>query len=177
MKKLISLALTLSLLLSLLPAAYAAETGLGEEAPYQEEIVEVHPDEESDEDPDETPDEDLDEDLDEAPDADLDEETDEAPVEEPDAVPEGIQEVPSAQPMATAAAFSTRSTSAVGSASKGAGLAAIAQTNHVLADGVSYDKVVMRNNDNEQVIGYLTNVDLSQKRQAESSLQRLLYAK
>ena len=162
MKKLISLALTLSLLLSLLPAAYAVETDTGEEVPYQEESVEVHPDEESDEDPDETPDEDLDEDLDEAPDADLDEETDEAPVEEPDAVPEGIQEVPSAQPMATAAAFSTRSTSAVGSASKGAGLAAIAQTNHVLADGVSYDKVVMRNNDNEQVIGYLTNVDLSQ---------------
>ena len=177
MKKLISLALTLSLLLSLLPAAYAAETGPGEEAPYQEEIVEVHSDEEPDEAPvedsDEDPDEDLDEDLDEAldedpdedldedPDADLDEDPDEDSVEDPDAVPEEIQEVPSVQPTATAAAFSTRSTSAVGSASRGAGLAAIAQTNYVLADGVSYDKLVMRNKDNEQVIGYLTNVDLS----------------
>ena len=136
MKKLISFALSLSLLLSLLPAVYAVETDTGGETAYQEENVEEYPNEDSAED--------LNAELD----------------ENSDAASEKSQTAPLAQ-LAAAAAANTRATSAVGSASKEAGLAAIAQTNYVLADGVSYDKLVMRNKDNEQVIGYLTNVDLS----------------
>ena len=54
-----------------------------------------------------------------------------------------------------------QSADTLGSASASAGLTAVSQTHHAIANGVTYDKIVMRNKDNHQAIGYMTEIDLT----------------
>lgn len=54
-----------------------------------------------------------------------------------------------------------QSTTALGSAAELAGLTAVSQTHHAIANGVTYDKIVMRNKNNQQAIGYMTEIDLT----------------
>lgn len=49
----------------------------------------------------------------------------------------------------------------LGSAAAAAGLTPVQQTHHAIANGVTYDKIAMRNKNKQQVIGYMTEIDLT----------------
>ena len=155
-KKLISLLLVFSFLLNTVPMAFAIEDGaeqtedttvslvgqIGEDDANTEGDTDVAAPETTGED--------------QTDGADGSEDTDAA-----EAGDEGDDETQTNVLMALASQPAARSTVTLGSAADAAGLTPVVQTHHAIANGVTYDKIVMRNKDNHQAIGYLTEIDLT----------------
>ena len=152
-KKLISLLLVFSFLLNTVPLAFAVEDGAGQAE--NTEVSQVDPNGEveagngGDEDvaaPEGTGEE-----------ADVPEDANEA---EP-----GTEGNDGENQMNILAALASQpamqSAVTLGSAAAAAGLTPVVQTHHAIANGVTYDKIVMRNKDNHQAIGYMTEIDLT----------------
>ena len=152
-KKLISLLLVFSFLLNTVPLAFAVEDGAGQAE--NTEVSQVDPNGEveagngGDEDvaaPEGTGEE-----------ADVPEDANEA---EP-----GTEGNDGENQMNILAALASQpamqSAVTLGSAADAAGLTPVVQTHHAIANGVTYDKIVMRNKDNHQAIGYMTEIDLT----------------
>ena len=152
-KKLISLLLVFSFLLNTVPLAFAVEDGAGQAE--NTEVSQVDPNGEveagngGDEDvaaPEGTGEE-----------ADVSEDANEA---EP-----GTEGNDGENQMNILAALASQpamqSAVTLGSAAAAAGLTPVVQTHHAIANGVTYDKIVMRNKDNHQAIGYMTEIDLT----------------
>ena len=152
-KKLISLLLVFSFLLNTVPLAFAVEDGAGQAE--NTEVSQVDPNGEveagngGDEDvaaPEGTGEE-----------ADVSEDANEA---EP-----GTEGNDGENQMNILAALASQpamqSAVTLGSAAADAGLAPVSQTHNAIANGVSYSKIVMRNKNNQQAIGYMTEIDLT----------------
>ena len=156
-KKLISLLLVFSFLLNTVPMAFAIEDGAeqteGTTVSLVDQIGEDDANTEGDTDvaaPETTGEEQTDG-------ADGSEDTDAA-----EAGDEGdADEAQTNVLMTLASQPDARSTVTLGSAADAAGLTPVVQTHHAIANGVTYDKIVMRNKDNHQAIGYLTEIDLT----------------
>ncbi len=125
-KRLLSLVLAFSLILSAAPTVLAADKEESESTEQLEESETVS-----------------------IPEQDAEEPEVDAGDEQAD-----LEEMPEAQ-------LAVQSANTLGSASASAGLAAVSQTHHAIANGVTYDKIVMRNKDNHQAIGYMTEIDLT----------------
>ena len=138
-KRLLSLVLAFSLILSAAPTVLAADKEESESTEQLEESETVS-----------IPEQDAEEDT------ILDEGSEGAEGPEVDAGDEqaDLEEMPEAQ-------LAVQSANTLGSASTLAGLTAVSQTHHAIANGVTYDKIVMRNKDNHQAIGYMTEIDLT----------------
>lgn len=138
-KRLLSLVLAFSLILSAAPTVLAADKEESESTEQLEEREDVSiPEQDAEEN------NSLDEGL---------EDSEEPEVDEGDGQVE-LEEVPKAR-------LAVQSADTLGSASALAGLTAVSQTHHAIANGVTYDKIVMRNKDNHQAIGYMTEIDLT----------------
>ena len=125
-KRLLSLVLAFSLILSAAPTVLAADKEESESTEQLEESETVS-----------------------IPEQDAEEPEVDAGDEQAD-----LEEMPEAQ-------LAVQSGNTLGSASASAGLTAVSQTHHAIANGVTYDKIVMRNKDNHQAIGYMTEIDLT----------------
>ena len=152
-KKLISLLLVFSFLLNIVPLAFAVEDGAGQAENTEVSLVDPNGEEEAgnggDEDvaaPEGTGEE-----------ADVSEDANEA---EP-----GTEGNDGENQMNILAALASQpamqSAVTLGSAAAAAGLAPVSQTHNAIANGVSYSKLVMRNKNNQQAIGYMTEIDLT----------------
>ena len=155
-KKLISLLLVFSFLLNTVPMAFAIEDGAEQTEDTTVSLVgqigEDDANTEGDTDvaaPETTGEEQTDG-------ADGSEDTDAA-----EAGDEGDDEAQTNVLMTLASQPAARSTVTLGSAAAAAGLTPVVQTHHAIANGVTYDKIVMRNKDNHQAIGYMTEIDLT----------------
>ena len=138
-KRLLSLVLAFSLILSAAPTVLAADKEKSESTEQLEESETVS-----------IPEQDAEEDT------ILDEGSEGAEGPEVDAKDE---QADSEELLETLPAVQSADT--LGSASASAGLTAVSQTHHAIANGVTYDKIVMRNKDNHQAIGYMTEIDLT----------------
>ena len=125
-KRLLSLVLAFSLILSAAPTVLAADKEESESTEQLEESETVS-----------------------IPEQDAEEPEVDAGDEQAD-----LEEMPEAQ-------LAVQSANTLGSASATAGLTAVSQTHHAIANGVTYDKIVMRNKGNHQAIGYMTEIDLT----------------
>ena len=152
-KKLISLLLVFSFLLNIVPLAFAVEDGAGQAENTEVSLVDPNGEEEAgnggDEDvaaPEGTGEE-----------ADVSEDANEA---EP-----GTEGNDGENQMNILAALASQpamqSAVTLGSAAAAAGLTPVQQTHHAIANGVTYDKIALRNKNKQQVIGYMTEIDLS----------------
>ena len=152
-KKLISLLLVFSFLLNTVPLAFAIEDGAGQAE--NTEVSQVDPN--GEEEAGNGGDEDVAAPEGTGEEADVSEDANEA---EP-----GTEGNDGENQMNILAALASQPTmqSAVtlGSAAAAAGLTPVVQTHHAIANGVTYDKIVMRNKDNHQAIGYMTEIDLT----------------
>ena len=155
-KKLISLLLVFSFLLNTVPMAFAIEDGTEQTEDTTVSLV----DQIGEDDANTEGDTDV-----AAPETTGEEQTDGADVSEDtdaaEAGDEGDDETQTNVLMALASQPAARSTVTLGSASDAAGLTPVVQTHHAIANGVTYDKIVMRNKENHQAIGYLTEIDLT----------------
>ena len=156
-KKLISLLLVFSFLLNTVPMAFAIEDGAEQTedttVSLVDQIGEDDANTEGDTDvaaPETTGEEQTDG-------ADGSEDTDAAEAEDEGDADEAQTNVL----MTLASQPDARSTVTLGSAADAAGLTPVVQTHHAIANGVTYDKIVMRNKDKHQAIGYLTEIDLT----------------
>lgn len=156
-KKLISLLLVFSFLLNTVPMAFAIEDGAEQTEDTTvspvDQIGEDDANTEGDTDvaaPETTEEEQTDG-------ADGSEDTDAAEAEDEGDADEAQTNVL----MTLASQPDARSTVTLGSAADAAGLTPVVQTHHAIANGVTYDKIVMRNKDKHQAIGYLTEIDLT----------------
>ena len=152
-KKLISLLLVFSFLLNTVPLAFAVEDGTEQGEATEVSLVDQNGEEEAGngdgEDvaaPEDTGEEET----------DVSEDATEAELEA-----EGNDETQMNILAALAAQPAVQSATTLGSAAAAAGLATVQQTHHAIANGVSYDKIVMRNKSNQQAIGYMTEIDLT----------------
>ena len=152
-KKLISLLLVFSFLLNIVPLAFAVEDGAEQAENTEVSLVDPNGEEEAgnggDEDvaaPEGTGEE-----------ADVSEDANEA---EP-----GTEGNDGENQMNILAALASQpamqSAVTLGSAAAAANLTPVVQTHHAIANGVSYSKLVMRNKNNQQAIGYMTEIDLT----------------
>lgn len=152
-KKLISLLLVFSFLLNIVPLAFAVEDGAGQAENTEVSLVDPNGEEEvgngGDEDvavPEGTGEE-----------ADVSEDVNEA---EPGTVGnDGENQMNILAALASQPAMQSAAT--LGSAAAAAGLTPVQQTHHAIANGVTYDKIVVRNGDGHQAIGYMTEIDLT----------------
>ena len=156
-KKLISLLLVFSFLLNTVPMAFAIEDG----AEQTEDTTVSLVDQIGEDDANTEGDTDV-----AAPETTGEEQTDGADAsEDADAAEAGNEgdadETQTNVLMTLASQPDARSTVTLGSAAKAAGLTPVVQTHHAIANGVTYDKIVMRNKENHQAIGYLTEIDLT----------------
>ena len=155
-KKLISLLLVFSFLLNTVPMAFAIEDGTEQTEDTTVSLV----DQIGEDDANTEGDTDV-----AAPETTGEEQTDGADVSEDtdaaEAGDEGDDETQTNVLMTLASQPAARSTVTLGSASDAAGLTPVVQTHHAIANGVTYDKIVMRNKDNHQAIGYMTEIDLT----------------
>ena len=152
-KKLISLLLVFSFLLNTVPLAFAVEDGAGQAE--NTEVSQVDPN--GEEEAGNGGDEDVAAPEGTGEEADVSEDANEA---EPGT--EG-NDGENQMNILTALASQPAMQSAVtlGSAAAAAGLAPVSQTHNAIANGVSYSKIVMRNKNNQQAIGYMTEIDLT----------------
>ena len=152
-KKLISLLLVFSFLLNTVPLAFAVEDGAGQAE--NTEVSQVDPN--GEEEAGNGGDEDVAAPEGTGEEADVSEDANEA---EPGT--EG-NDGENQMNILAALAFQPAMQSAVtlGSAAAAAGLAPVSQTHNAIANGVSYSKLVMRNKNNQQAIGYMTEIDLT----------------
>ena len=152
-KKLISLLLVFSFLLNIVPLAFAVEDGAGQAENTEVSLVDPNGEEEAgnggNEDvaaPEGTGEE-----------ADVSEDANEA---EP-----GTEGNDGENQMNILAALASQpamqSAVTLGSAAAAAGLTPVQQTHHAIANGVTYDKIVVRNGNKQQAIGYMTEIDLT----------------
>ncbi len=152
-KKLISLLLVFSFLLNTVPLAFAVEDGAGQAE--NTEVSQVDPN--GEEEAGNGGDEDVAAPEGTGEEADVSEDANEA---EP-----GTEGNDGENQMNILAALASQpamqSAVALGSAAAAAGLTPVVQTHHAIANGVTYDKIVMRNKDNHQAIGYMTEIDLT----------------
>ena len=152
-KKLISLLLVFSFLLNTVPLAFAVEDGAGQAE--NTEVSQVDPN--GEEEAGNGGDEDVAAPEGTGEEADVSEDANEA---EP-----GTEGNDGENQMNILAALASQpamqSAVTLGSAAAAAGLAPVSQTHNAIANGVTYDKIVMRNKDNHQAIGYLTEIDLT----------------
>ena len=152
-KKLISLLLVFSFLLNTVPLAFAVEDGAGQAE--NTEVSQVDPN--GEEEAGNGGDEDVAAPEGTGEEADVSEDANEA---EP-----GTEGNDGENQMNILAALASQpamqSAVTLGSAADAAGLAPVSQTHNAIANGVSYSKLVMRNKNNQQAIGYLTEIDLT----------------
>ena len=152
-KKLISLLLVFSFLLNTVPLAFALEDGAGQAE--NTEVSQVDPN--GEEEAGNGGDEDVAAPEGTGEEADVSEDANEA---EP-----GTEGNDGENQMNILAALASQpamqSAVTLGSAAAAAGLTPVVQTHHAIANGVTYDKIVMRNKDNHQAIGYMTEIDLT----------------
>ena len=152
-KKLISLLLVFSFLLNTVPLAFAVEDGAGQAE--NTEVSQVDPN--GEEEAGNGGDEDVAAPEGTGEEADVSEDANEA---EP-----GTEGNDGENQMNILAALASQpamqSAVTLGSAAAAAGLAPVSQTHNAIANGVSYDKLVMRNKNNQQAIGYMTEIDLT----------------
>ena len=152
-KKLISLLLVFSFLLNTVPLAFAVEDGAGQAE--NTEVSQVDPN--GEEEAGNGGDEDVAAPEGTGEEADVSEDANEA---EP-----GTEGNDGENQMNILAALASQpamqSAVTLGSAAAAAGLTPVVQTHHAIANGVTYDKIVMRNKDNHQAIGYMTEIDLT----------------
>ena len=152
-KKLISLLLVFSFLLNTVPLAFAVEDGAGQAE--NTEVSQVDPN--GEEEAGNGGDEDVAAPEGTGEEADVSEDANEA---EP-----GTEGNDGKNQMNILAALSSQpamqSAVTLGSAAAAAGLAPVSQTHNAIANGVSYSKIVMRNKNNQQAIGYMTEIDLT----------------
>ena len=152
-KKLISLLLVFSFLLNTVPLAFAVEDGAGQAE--NTEVSQIDPN--GEEEAGNGGDEDVAAPEGTGEEADVSEDANEA---EP-----GTEGNDGENQMNILAALASQpamqSAVTLGSAATAAGLTPVQQTHHAIANGVTYDKIVMRNRDNHQAIGYLTEIDLT----------------
>ena len=152
-KKLISLLLVFSFLLNTVPLAFAVEDGAGQAE--NTEVSQVDPN--GEEEAGNGGDEDVAAPEGTGEEADVSEDANEA---EP-----GTEGNDGENQMNILAALASQpamqSAVTLGSAAADAGLAPVSQTHNAIANGVSYSKIVMRNKNNQQAIGYMTEIDLT----------------
>lgn len=152
-KKLISLLLVFSFLLNTVPLAFAIEDGAGQAE--NTEVSQVDPN--GEEEAGNGGDEDVAAPEGTGEEADVSEDANEA---EP-----GTEGNDGENQMNILAALASQpamqSAATLGSAAAAAGLAPVSQTHNAIANGVSYSKLVMRNKNNQQAIGYMTEIDLT----------------
>ena len=152
-KKLISLLLVFSFLLNTVPLAFAVEDGAGQAENTEVSLVDPNGEEEAGN----GGDEDVAAPEDTGEEADVSEDANEA---EP-----GTEGNDGENQMNILAALASQpamqSAVTLGSAAAAAGLAPVSQTHNAIANGVSYSKLVMRNKNNQQAIGYMTEIDLT----------------
>ena len=152
-KKLISLLLVFSFLLNTVPLAFAVEDGAGQAE--NTEVSQVDPN--GEEEAGNGGDEDVAAPEGTGEEADVSEDANEA---EP-----GTEGNDGENQMNILAALASQpamqSAATLGSAAADAGLAPVSQTHNAIANGVSYSKIVMRNKNNQQAIGYMTEIDLT----------------
>ena len=152
-KKLISLLLVFSFLLNTVPLAFAVEDGAGQAE--NTEVSQVDPN--GEEEAGNGGDEDVAAPEGTGEEADVSEDANEA---EP-----GTEGNDGENQMNILAALASQpamqSAVTLGSAADAAGLAPVSQTHNAIANGVSYSKLVMRNKNNQQAIGYMTEIDLT----------------
>ena len=152
-KKLISLLLVFSFLLNTVPLAFAVEDGAGQAENTEVSLVDPNGEEEAGN----MGDEDVAVPEDTGEEADVSEDANEA---EP-----GTEGNDGENQMNILAALASQpamqSAVTLGSAAAAAGLAPVSQTHNAIANGVSYSKLVMRNKNNQQAIGYMTEIDLT----------------
>ena len=152
-KKLISLLLVFSFLLNTVPLAFAIEDGAGQAE--NTEVSQVDPN--GEEEAGNGGDEDVAAPEGTGEEADVSEDANEA---EP-----GTEGNDGENQMNILAALASQpamqSAVTLGSAAADAGLAPVSQTHNAIANGVSYSKLVMRNKNNQQAIGYMTEIDLT----------------
>ena len=152
-KKLISLLLVFSFLLNTVPLAFAVEDGAGQAE--NTEVSQVDPN--GEEEAGNGGDEDVAAPEGTGEEADVSEDANEA---EP-----GTEGNDGENQMNILAALASQpamqSAVTLGSAAAAAGLAPVSQTHNAIANGVSYSKLVMRNKNNQQAIGYMTEIDLT----------------
>lgn len=152
-KKLISLLLVFSFLLNIVPLAFAVEDGAGQAE--NTEVSQVDPN--GEEEAGNGGDEDVAAPEGTGEEADVSEDANEA---EP-----GTEGNDGENQMNILAALASQpamqSAVTLGSAAAAAGLAPVSQTHNAIANGVSYSKLVMRNKNNQQAIGYMTEIDLT----------------
>ena len=152
-KKLISLLLVFSFLLNTVPLAFAVEDGAGQAE--NTEVSQVDPN--GEEEAGNGGDEDVAAPEGTGEEADVSEDANEA---EP-----GTEGNDGENQMNILAALASQpamqSAATLGSAADAAGLTPVVQTHHAIANGVTYDKIVMRNKNNQQAIGYMTEIDLT----------------
>ena len=152
-KKLISLLLVFSFLLNTVPLAFAVEDGAGQAE--NTEVSQVDPN--GEEEAGNGGDEDVAAPEGTGEEADVSEDANEA---EP-----GTEGNDGENQMNILAALASQpamqSAVTLGSAAADAGLAPVSQTHNAIANGVSYSKLVMRNKNKQQAIGYLTEIDLT----------------
>ena len=152
-KKLISLLLVFSFLLNTVPLAFAVEDGAGQAE--NTEVSQVDPN--GEEEAGNGGDEDVAAPEGTGEEADVSEDANEA---EP-----GTEGNDGENQMNILAALASQpamqSAATLGSAAAAAGLAPVSQTHNAIANGVSYSKIVMRNKNNQQAIGYMTEIDLT----------------
>ena len=152
-KKLISLLLVFSFLLNTVPLAFAVEDGAGQAENTEVSLVDPNGEEEAGN----GGDEDVAAPEDTGEEADVSEDANEA---EP-----GTEGNDGENQMNILAALASQpamqSAVTLGSAAAAAGLAPVSQTHNAIANGVSYSKIVMRNKNEQQAIGYMTEIDLT----------------
>ena len=152
-KKLISLLLVFSFLLNTVPLAFAVEDGAGQAE--NTEVSQVDPN--GEEEAGNGGDEDVAAPEGTGEEADVSEDANEA---EP-----GTEGNDGENQMNILAALASQpamqSAATLGSAAAAAGLAPVSLTHNAIANGVSYSKLVMRNKNNQQAIGYMTEIDLT----------------
>ena len=152
-KKLISLLLVFSFLLNTVPLAFAVEDGAGQAE--NTEVSQVDPN--GEEEAGNGGDEDVAAPEGTGEEADVSEDANEA---EP-----GTEGNDGENQMNILAALASQpamqSAVTLGSAADAAGLAPVSQTHNAIANGVSYSKLVTRNKNNQQAIGYMTEIDLT----------------
>ena len=152
-KKLISLLLVFSFLLNTVPLAFAVEDGAGQAE--NTEVSQVDPN--GEEEAGNGGDDDVAAPEGTGEEADVSEDANEA---EP-----GTEGNDGENQMNILAALASQpamqSAVTLGNAAADAGLAPVSQTHNAIANGVSYSKIVMRNKNNQQAIGYMTEIDLT----------------
>ena len=152
-KKLISLLLVFSFLLNTVPLAFAVEDGAGQAE--NTEVSQVDPN--GEEEAGNGGDEDVAAPEGTGEEADVSEDANEAePGTEGN---DGENQMNILTALASQPAMQSAAT--LGSAAAAAGLAPVSQTHNAIANGVSYSKLVMRNKNNQQAIGYMTEIDLT----------------